>query len=591
MGRNNFHSSISYENSLDIDIKKTKGVYYTPKVVVDYIMEKTLKGHDIIENPYLKVLDISCGCGNFLLEAYDILYELFEKNIEDLAKRYGEEYWKAENLHNHILSNCIYGADIDREAVDILKTSLLEKKQNSKVDKLNIYCCDSLNTSWYSRFDYIVGNPPYIGHKNLDKEYKQFLLKNYGQVYKDKSDLYFCFYEKIIGILKEGGVSSIITPRYFLESPSAKYLREYIKSNVIIDELVDFLGANVFKNIGVASCIITFNKKLKQEQQKDPIDVFRIKNEDISINTLDNLSNFIQKDLFEHFSIDVDALGDEWVIVNRDKYDFYNKIQSTCEYVLDDIAVSFQGIITGCDKAFIIEKDDDRIKKVSESLLKNWIKSKGINPYIVSEARHKLIYSNDIKSEEEYPVVINEFIGRYREKLENRRECKKNLRKWYELQWGREKSLFERKKIMYPYKSNNNRFAIDYQNNFSSADVYSFFIKDEYIDEFSYEYLVGILNSEVYNKYYKITAKKMSKNIYDYYPNKVMKIKIFKDHNYYKIEKLSKQIISDSYEINEILKEKDLKSDIINQKKENISKLQREIDYLIESSLGVKSPI
>ncbi|MCG4734555.1 SAM-dependent methyltransferase, partial [Casaltella massiliensis] len=84
---------------------------------------------------------------------------------------------------------------------------------------------------------------------------------------------------------------------------------------------------------------------------------------------------------------------------------------------------------------------------------------------------------------------------------------------------------------------------------------------------------------------------KMSKNIYDYYPNKVMKIKIFKDHNYYKIEKLSKQIISDSYEINEILKEKDLKSDIINQKKENISKLQREIDYLIESSLGVKSPI
>ncbi len=39
---------------------------------------------------------------------------------------------------------------------------------------------------------------------------------------------------------------------------------------------------------------------------------------------------------------------------------------------------------------------------------------------------------------------------------------------------GVEKLFFERKKIMYPYKSNENRFAIDYDNNFSSADVYSF---------------------------------------------------------------------------------------------------------------------
>lgn len=36
----------------------------------------------------------------------------------------------------------------------------------------------------------------------------------------------------------------------------------------------------------------------------------------------------------------------------------------------------------------------------------------------------------------------------------------------------------------------------------------------------------------------------MSKNIYDYYPNKVMKIRIFRDNNYEEIENLSKQIIS-----------------------------------------------
>lgn len=78
---------------------------------------------------------------------------------------------------------------------------------------------------------------------------------------------------------------------------------------------------------------------------------------------------------------------------------------------------------------------------------------------------------------------------------------------------------------MYPYKSFENRFAIDENNSFPSADVYSFYINKEYEEIFSYEYLVGLLNSEVYNKYFKINAKKISKNAYDYYPNKVRKLR------------------------------------------------------------------
>lgn len=100
-----------------------------------------------------------------------------------------------------------------------------------------------------------------------------------------------------------------------------------------------------------------------------------------------------------------------------------------------------------------------------------------------------------------------------------------------------------------------------------------FFIKEEYLDKFSYEYLVGILNSSVYDKYFKITAKKMSKNIYDYYPNKVMKIRIFRDNNYEEIENLSKQIIS-------ILLNKSID-------KGKVEKLQIKMDNLIMDSLGI----
>ncbi|MGL4914041.1 MAG: HsdM family class I SAM-dependent methyltransferase, partial [Romboutsia sp.] len=244
----NFKLSKNYEDSLDIITKQNKGIYYTPKIIVEYIIKKTLKKHDIVNNPYPKVLDISCGCGNFLLETYDILYDLIEENIYDLKDKYGNEYWNNNNIHNHIISNCIYGADIDKEAIKILKEAFRKKDEDCEIEKFNLYNCDSLDKKWNEKFDYIIGNPPYIGHKKLEKDYKKFLSKNYTKVYKDKSDLYFCFYQKIIELLSENGMSSIITPRYFLESPSGKYLREYIIDSVKIDEIVDFLGCSIFKN-------------------------------------------------------------------------------------------------------------------------------------------------------------------------------------------------------------------------------------------------------------------------------------------------------------------------------------------------------
>ena len=556
---NSFIVSKLYEESLDINTKKKSGIYYTPKIIVDYIIKKTIKNHDIVKNPEPKILDISCGCGNFLLEVYDILYDLLEDNIYELKNIYGDNYINYDTIHNHIISKCIYGYDTDIKAVNILKDELRKKESDLYIDKFNIYCEDSLKINFETKFDYIIGNPPYIGHKNLDNEYKKYIIKEYKQVYKGKSDLYFCFFKKIIDNLKDGGICSIITPRYFLESQSAKDLRHYIDKNTDIIEIIDFLGCEVFKNIGVSSCIST----LKKEKQSQNANIIRIKNQTIDINKFNSIEKLIEENNFEKLTLNKDKKNKEWILIkDKDKY-FYDKIEKYCEYSLEKVCTSFQGIITGCDKAFIIDKNNKNINSIDNKLLKSWVKNKNIQKYIIEESEYKLIYSNDIKDELDYPIEINEFIGKYKEKLLNRRECKKNLRLWYELQWGREKHLFERKKIMYPYKACENRFAIDEKNNFSSADVYSFYIKEEYEDIFSYEYLVGLLNSKVYNKYFKINAKKISKNTYDYYPNKVMKIKIFKDENYTEIENLSKEILLK-------LRKGDNKIDVLEEKINNL---------------------
>ena len=569
----NYEHSYNYEKNLSEETKKSKGIYYTPKFIVDYILNKTLKEHDILSNPCPKILDISCGCGNFLLEAYDILYEMFEYYRHEL---------KIENIHKHIIENCIYGVDIDKNAVDILNNSLRNKDIDSKILKSNIYCFDSLNKNnlgqdvinlfWENKFDYIIGNPPYIGHKSLGKEYKNFLLKEYSEVYRDKSDIYYCFYKRVIDLLSEDGIVSIITPRYFLESISGKHLRNYILNNSYINEIIDFNGSNIFKNISIASCIITLSKKCITSN----IDIHKLKNSKLKLNYLDSLEYYLNDDNFYNIKIKQSDLNEDWIISNKENLDIYNKLESYGQYRLKDICISFQGIITGCDKAFIIDKRDTDENIEEKKLLKNWVKNKHIKKYKLDENKKLLIYSNDIVDEEEYPKSIN-YISNYKEKLLNRRECRKNIRKWYELQWGRQKELFERKKIMYPYKAKENRFAIDYKNSFCSADVYSFYIKEEYENEFSYEYIVGLLNSSVYDTYFKTFAKKMTSDLYDYYPNKVMEIKIFKDRNYNKIENLAKDIITlinDDYD-NEIL----------------IIEKQKQLDEIINKSIELFSLI
>lgn len=583
LGVDNFYLSKIYEDGIEENIKKANGIYYTPKVIVDYIMKKTLKQHNIVENPYPKILDISCGCGNFLLEAYDILYNLLEDNIYELKEKYKDDYWSIDNIHRHIVEKCIYGVDTDNDAINILKRSLNNKSINFNVINscdLNIYCEDGLTKEWDFKFDYIVGNPPYVGHKSLNKEYKKYLLEEYSQVYRNKSDLYFCFYKKVIDLIKEDGIISMITPRYFLESPSGKGLREYINKNTYIREIVDFLGTNIFKNVGVASCILTLKfKGAKGHRDDNSINIYKINDENIKINDIDSLNDFYMNSLFKHFSVNQNSLDENWILTNKEDKAFYSKIEEKCNYYLEDIVTSFQGIITGCDKAFILEKESNNINCVPKNLLKSWVKNKNIRKYIIEDTKYRLIYSNDINDETRYKNVIKTYIDPYKYKLENRRECKKNIRKWYELQWGREKKLFERKKIMYPYKSKNNRFAIDNNNSYCSADVYSFFIKDKYKDDFSYEYLVGVLNSNIYDKYFKITAKNMGKDIYDYYPNKVMKMKIFKDNNYKEIESLSKEII------NIFKKESALEEEKLY--KEKIYILENRINNLIKESLSL----
>ena len=540
-----------YEKNILEDVKKFYGRVYTPNDIVDMILSETVDEIDVTKNPFVKILDPSCGCGHFLIRVYDLLYEKFKANISALNDKFheseyeidvdfkitkvkGKDYWNVNNIHRHILKNCIFGCDMDVVAVYITMVNLYLKNANTECISENIIVCDSLinwekeetviNTNfWRNRFDYVVGNPPYIGHKSLDIDYKKWLLKEYNEVFKDKSDISYCFFKKILDVLKEDGKAGIITTRYFMESPTGRNLRSYLKNNCCIDKIIDFYGYEVFKGVGVASAIFVFrNTKIEQNE--------------IIVKKLEDKS-------FEEFKINQASLSDNrWIIVSKEKREMLNKINEKTTIKLGDIVENFQGIITGCDKAFVLTKEEMYGYNIESEITERWIKNKNVERYYVSKSKLRLIYADYINDEGDYKNAVVH-INNYKERLIKRRECIKGIRKWHHLQWGRNPELFKQKKVVYPYKSQNNRFAVDYDNCFFSADVYSFILKKEFEKDISLEYLVALLNSQVYQDYFQLFAKKMGEKIYDYYPNTVMELKIFMDESYDKIESYGKEII------------------------------------------------
>ncbi|HEY5575194.1 MAG TPA: N-6 DNA methylase, partial [Clostridiaceae bacterium] len=222
-----------YENFLDRETRKRLGLFYTPGTVIDFILENTLGKADVVENPYVKVLDPSCGSGYFLLNAYDILRKKFEDCEEELSQKYGEGTFSKKNIHRHIIENCIYGADIDEFGVMFTRTSLAFKGIDSNWCVPNIVVCDSLvkwekepesalAAFWSSGFDYIVGNPPWVSltrkqGKVLPEERLAYYRSNYsGNNYLP--NLYEYFLQRSLDLVKEGGSVGFLIPDSFAKN-------------------------------------------------------------------------------------------------------------------------------------------------------------------------------------------------------------------------------------------------------------------------------------------------------------------------------------------------------------------------------------
>lgn len=497
-----------YFNKVLNNNKKVKGTVYTPYVISDYIIRKTVKVENVIENPFIKICDPACGTGNILIPLFHYLKKIYLENIDVINKNNNIKL-NIDTLNEHIIKNNIFGYDIDKTALQITKIELFKE---SGIYNYNIILKDFLVESC-ENVDVYIGNPPYIGHKDTEKSYIEYIREKYKEVYKDKGDIHFCFFKKSIETLNSKGNIGFITSRYFLESKSAIDLRKYIRNNINIMEIVDFYGVRPFKNVGIDPCIVFLTT-----EEIESIKVVKPKNKEYNKRFLEY---FNDENKGKIFFINKKELGEEyWQLLTKEERSIVKKIEEKSSLKLKDICNSHQGIITGCDKAFILNSKEIEENFIEKDIIKPWIKSTNITKNGVLKEDKYIIYSNFIQDEKEYPYAIK-YINLHKKKLINRREVLKGYRKWYELQWGRKANIFERDKIIFPYKSKNNRFSLD-KGSYFSADIYGLTLKEDSI--YSYDLILRVLNSSLYEFYFKTFAKKLGENLYEYYPNKLMEI-------------------------------------------------------------------
>jgi type I restriction-modification system DNA methylase subunit len=296
---------------------KTKGAVSTPHYIVQEIIRRTIPKSKLyhlgIENIFTqKILDIACGSGVFAMEAYDYVEEIFRELF--LASNHPDfqQYFVVTDTDiivnllgkKAIMDNCIFGVDIDPEAVEVAKMSLslkivdaseyLESYNEMGIfgNKIlngignNIRCGNSLVESdilelfpslekneeellkttifdWKGEhgfseifelnggFDYIIGNPPYVEVKNynVDLPYMHLYIKDkFSSSKNGKIDLAIPFIERAIGLLRESGRLGFIVQKRFFKTEYGKKIREIVTSSNYLSSIIDFETTSIFKD-------------------------------------------------------------------------------------------------------------------------------------------------------------------------------------------------------------------------------------------------------------------------------------------------------------------------------------------------------
>lgn len=298
------------------DKRRLSGQFYTPPSVVRYCIETGLgkdkdkfmkavksgcntEGDWSLESPEesLRILDPSCGSGNFLIGLLDLTKPLELSFTERIS----------------YASSCLFGIEIDGRAASICRTSillaladdfrLLAKQEGWSAAEIAISgVLDSLrknivvsDTIFYSptdqngikgcsgstifqeekfdkkKFDLVITNPPYIsfGARNQPKlpdSNARFFKQKFPASAEYKIRFHSIFQEIALRYAKTGGRVVLLVPDGFLTGGYYQRLRKLILSNAAIDSVSELPDDTIPGAVVGRWSVASYIKGLKNAQ-------------------------------------------------------------------------------------------------------------------------------------------------------------------------------------------------------------------------------------------------------------------------------------------------------------------------------------
>ena len=236
---------------------------------------------------HFKILDPACGSGRFLISTGNILLKIFKKLNSN---------WQEFETKKYIIENILYGVELDRTAQNISKIRLLSwlfsskntlisdinyafktgvKKNLEKIlddfnIKFNIFSLDFLlDFKLNQKFDFIIGNPPYIENKKiLDLNFKRELSNTFKSAYR-LFDLSIVFLEKSLKLLKENkGYLSFLITNKFLAADYGIKIRKIVLNETEIKQIINISKLPIFAHAASYPIIISLKKGTPHKKNK-----------------------------------------------------------------------------------------------------------------------------------------------------------------------------------------------------------------------------------------------------------------------------------------------------------------------------------
>ncbi len=565
------------------EVKKAGGVYYTPAYIVDYIVKNTVgklcEGKTPKQVEKLRILDPACGSGSFLINAYAWLLSWHldyyvthgpEKHKKEIYCVPGGGWRLATKEKKRILLNNIYGVDIDSQAVEVTKLSLLLKVlEGESAETLdnqlrllheralpdlseNIKCGNSLigtdfDTTGLSDeeirkinlfdwqtgfpdimenggFDAVIGNPPYIRIQTM-KEWMPRAVEHYKTAYKSAAkgnyDIYVLFVERGLSLLNKHGKLGYILPHKFFNAQYGEPLRQLIASGKQLSEVVHFGDQQVFENATTYTCLLFLGKAGCNE---------------LTFTQVTDLSQWRSAGTGTTGSIPANNIGSaEWNFVVGAGSFLFEKLRAM-PTTLGSVAKSmFVGQQTSADTVYLFKdhqpaKNSDTLDvrsheleewiTIEQSILRRVVRSGDIRRY-EARASAYVLFPYEVRNcaarlltVDELSPLAGHYLNRNKALLEEREKGKFKDPEWYRFGRHQNVGMWEQPKLMVPYMITELAAYLDRSDDYYFINVttggYGITIDESQV---TLEYCCGLLNSRLLDFY----LKKVSTNFHGGY--------------------------------------------------------------------------